>query len=170
MANLRPTPPRPPPSRPIHFPADLRDAAAVFLRTGATTGPLQPLYVGPFRVLHRGPSVRRFVGLGEVDSPVSCSAHGAAPAPTAAPSSRGGTLAPSSPQGDGTVLPAAAGRHRGDPLLVGAGVLISPPGKPGAAGKPPSTTTHPTCLPAPISSSCQFSRRHHPLWQVKPTP
>ncbi|XP_045108007.1 uncharacterized protein LOC123502807 [Portunus trituberculatus] len=40
MANLRPTPPRPPPSRPTHFPADLRDAAAVFLRTGATTGSL----------------------------------------------------------------------------------------------------------------------------------
>ncbi|XP_045122597.1 uncharacterized protein LOC123511047 [Portunus trituberculatus] len=54
MANLRPTPPRPPPSRPTHFPADLRDAAAVFLRTGATTGPLQPPYVGPYLVLHMG--------------------------------------------------------------------------------------------------------------------
>ncbi|XP_045117918.1 uncharacterized protein LOC123508348 [Portunus trituberculatus] len=54
MANLRLTPPRPPPSRPTHFPADLRDAAAVFLRTGATTGPFQPPYGGPYRVLHRG--------------------------------------------------------------------------------------------------------------------
>ncbi|MPC31039.1 Transposon Tf2-9 polyprotein [Portunus trituberculatus] len=51
MANLQPTPPRPPPSRPTHFPADLRDAAAVFLRSGATTGPLQPPYMGPYRVL-----------------------------------------------------------------------------------------------------------------------
>ncbi|MPD05248.1 hypothetical protein E2C01_100980 [Portunus trituberculatus] len=54
MANLRPTPPRPPPSRPAHFPVDIRDAAAVFLRTGATTGPLQLPYMGPYHVLHRG--------------------------------------------------------------------------------------------------------------------
>ncbi|MPC36288.1 hypothetical protein E2C01_029742 [Portunus trituberculatus] len=54
MANLRPTPPCPPPSCPTHFPADLRDVAAVFLRTGATTGPLQLPYMGPYCVLHRG--------------------------------------------------------------------------------------------------------------------
>ncbi|MPC54795.1 hypothetical protein E2C01_048721 [Portunus trituberculatus] len=46
--------PRSPPSRLTHFLADLRDAAAVFLRTGATTGPLQPLYMGPYHVLHGG--------------------------------------------------------------------------------------------------------------------
>ncbi|XP_045126541.1 proline-rich extensin-like protein EPR1 [Portunus trituberculatus] len=49
MANLRPTPPRP-----THFPADLSDAAAVFLRTGSTRGPFQAPYGGPYRVLHRG--------------------------------------------------------------------------------------------------------------------
>ena len=53
MTNLRPTPPRPPPARPTHFPAELLTAPAVFLKTGAHTGPLQPPYTGPYRVLER---------------------------------------------------------------------------------------------------------------------
>ena len=54
MASLRPPPPRPPPPRPIHMPAGLRTATAVFLRTDAPTAPLQPPYTGPYRVLQRG--------------------------------------------------------------------------------------------------------------------
>ncbi|MPC74087.1 hypothetical protein E2C01_068432 [Portunus trituberculatus] len=46
----------------------------------------------------KGPSVRHFVGPGEGGSPVSCSAHGAAPVPTTAPSSRGGAVPASSPR------------------------------------------------------------------------
>lgn len=54
MSSLRPTPPRPASSRPTHFLDELRTATAVFLRTGAHTGLLQPLYTGPFQVLSRG--------------------------------------------------------------------------------------------------------------------
>ncbi|MPC33082.1 hypothetical protein E2C01_026422 [Portunus trituberculatus] len=52
-AYLHPTSPRLPLSHPIHFPADFCDATTIFLRTGATTGPLQPPYTGPYCVLHQ---------------------------------------------------------------------------------------------------------------------
>ncbi|KAK8389855.1 hypothetical protein O3P69_009094 [Scylla paramamosain] len=41
MAHLRPTPPRPHPTGPTHFPAELQTATSVFLRTDAVTSPLQ---------------------------------------------------------------------------------------------------------------------------------
>ncbi|MPC30059.1 hypothetical protein E2C01_023312 [Portunus trituberculatus] len=103
---------------PTRFPADLCDAATIFLRNGITTGPLQPPCTGLYRVLHRNK------GQGEDDSPATCSAcirrlapptpptfRGAALASPAAPSVRGGALAPSTPNGGGTTLPSAPGRH-----------------------------------------------------------
>ena len=54
MASFQPTPPRPPPSRPTHFPADLLTAKSVFLKAGAHSGPLAPPYTGPYQVLARG--------------------------------------------------------------------------------------------------------------------
>lgn len=53
MANLQVILPRIYPSCPTHFPADLYDAAAVFLRTSTTTVSFQPPYTGQYHVLHQ---------------------------------------------------------------------------------------------------------------------